>query len=269
MGTRKIDIQTKLYAANCCHYAAIMSFVCVLFSPFVVWSKGEVFGTFNRFGTGSFVASASTAEFVCGEQYCVTVNIPAQWNSWSDIENSELGCSNDTNIYRDFSFPYGFCEEVDGEFKTISSIRAIQAFILLALIFLMFSACAGCAVRVAKEGGVRIAAYLTFVSMICTVVAFSLMATNTWYSDLRNVGSFIPLKGSNGRYFAMPTRGWNYGPSFVITICVFIWTALSFIYFLIAAKMISEQVAEVNDNTDEHADYAPSPEVGKNAVAQA
>jgi len=84
-------VEGAIYGASCCNVVALIFFICVIFSPFTVWSVNSAAN--NRFGTGPFVPSASRYDFLCaaGEAYvwCIGTFVPQQWvNTYIIVMNS-------------------------------------------------------------------------------------------------------------------------------------------------------------------------------------
>uniref|UniRef100_A0A7S3LMN6 Uncharacterized protein n=1 Tax=Aplanochytrium stocchinoi TaxID=215587 RepID=A0A7S3LMN6_9STRA len=245
--TKPGKIEAAVHVSNVLNLLALILFFFVIFSPFTVWSINSAID--GRFGTGPFVSSSSTQDWVCdGSEWCGSNNstrIPAQWNIWSIVANSQTACSNGTNIYSDWSKPYGFCEKVDGEFKVIPKILAIQSFQILGFIFILFATCAGCSVRYSRSSGVFFAATLTFVAMVSTLASFSLMATTMWYQDLRSSkGTYLPVFSGDGRLYAMPVHSWNYGAAFGLVIVCWVWTLFAFRYYIYLGRLINDELDE-------------------------
>uniref|UniRef100_A0A7S3PGB3 MARVEL domain-containing protein n=1 Tax=Aplanochytrium stocchinoi TaxID=215587 RepID=A0A7S3PGB3_9STRA len=188
---------------------------------------------------------------------------------WSDL-NSDNVCVNGT-IYDLWAKPYDFCDEIGGTFDRGSYIKAIEAFVVLTLIFATFAACAGCSVRSSGSKGLYGAACFSFLTWLSAVVAFSIMVSsdNKWYHDLRSSsGTYIPMITNTGVIVPYPVKNFWFGPTFGMLITIFIVSLIAHCTLQGAALKIDAELqrreSTENFNTDE-IDYAES---GKPVMVQ-
>lgn len=239
----------KTELAACCNVIALVFMFFVAFSPLALWTQGILAispsntssSTFlTQVGTGPFVATVSTQPFPCGGN-CDGV-VRGQWVSWGDISSSDA-CEPDSDVFNLWSGRYGFCN--NGSFSKTSEIKALQAFASLALIFLLLSSCAGCSVSATRSRGANIAAVLTFLAMISSVIAFSVAASFQWYTDLRNGVGSMPFFTTSGNLIAINDIELHFGPPFGLTVLVFVITLFTFLAFVSEGRRIKQEQRDI------------------------
>uniref|UniRef100_A0A6S8DTX3 Uncharacterized protein n=1 Tax=Aplanochytrium stocchinoi TaxID=215587 RepID=A0A6S8DTX3_9STRA len=265
-GLNNGKFESIAHSASCCNTLALVLGLFVVFSPFYLWNSEYTYaGTYNRVATGPFIVSSTSETFNCG-LWCVGV-IDAQWNSFDEI-NSDNACTNDTNIFTEWSGKYGFCDSIGGTYSKPTEVKVLQAFVVMLMIFLILGSCAGCSVRSSKSKGLFLAAGLTFVSMICSIVAFSIVASSEWYTDLRNGVGSLPVKNNVGQLTAMTSVKLYYGPAYICMIIIFLVLLISTCNYCAAAKYIDKEYEDKFD-LDQESSSSPTGEYADGQVVMA
>jgi len=152
--------------------------------------------------------------------------------------------------------PYGFCD--GGEFTRGTEIKLIESFTLLTLIFSSFAACCGCSVRAAGSKGLHAAACLSLLTWVSAVIAFSVMVTFDWYTDLRsNEGAYMPFYSGSGdskTLVVQPINDLFFGPTFGMLVTVFICSFYAQISLHGAASKIDEELKESKNSKADYLD---------------
>jgi len=255
------EAEALAQTANCCNIFSFFFAWWIIFSPLIVWKRVLTAGIYNRLGTGAWVASSTTQTFDCGS-FCTGV-IQNQWVYWSDLDGSNV-CQNGTKIAELWAEPYGFCD--NGEFDRGTEIRTIEAFTILTLILSSFAACSGCSVYENGSKGLNIAGCMSFLTWLSAVVAFSVMASFKWYSDLRSEdGSYMPyftLTASGATIVPYQVRSMWFGPTFGMLVTIFICSFMAHVMFHVSARKIDAELASKDDNADYIQEGAPNTEEG-------
>mmetsp|Transcript_15849 Transcript_15849/g.17893 ORF Transcript_15849/g.17893 Transcript_15849/m.17893 type:complete len:267 (+) Transcript_15849:145-945(+) len=237
MSERIAVFEKATTVGRCCSCTAVFFAFFTLFAPFYMWnSSWDNTGLTISVGTGPYVASSISAAFDCG-LFCTGV-IAKGWTYYEDI-TSELACSNNTNIYEDWSGKYGFCDGLDGTYTQPSETRVIRALTVTTIVFLVLAA-TSCCTTIQTGKRAFIAGVFTFLSTIFAISAFSTFVASPWYKDLHAGTGSLPTMNTEGSLTAVTDVKLYYGPSLLSLIVVSVCSLVATFNFCTAAKVGGE-----------------------------
>jgi len=153
--------------------------------------------------------------------------------------------------YNTWSNRYGFCDEPNGAPKIPSSIKALQAFTILSLIFAVFATIVG--LQGLKKNTRFIGGTFALLGTIFSIATFSQGAATTMYSDLRLGTGYMPVNfavanTSSTVFVGLPVPQ---GMSFTFSYFAAVLEAIFLMYATFSFFRIRELPSEDDDITFE------------------
>jgi len=224
-------------ACNCC--VLILTAVAVG-SPYWMyigsWSGGWGTGSASAstYGTGAWCAGYNSASY--SSCFGCFYAWSSQCYDWSDQNTNVIcakyvaspdSCSIDYNAAATSTdlfecFGKYFCSSATEADFNPSEVQSLQAFSILALIFSFFAVLAGAA-GMSSPGSAKAAALCSFLTMIFSIVAFSVFASWDYAQALDDGNAGIPLLTATGPTVVV-TNLFGYGPAFGCSVTAFVFS---------------------------------------------
>mmetsp|Transcript_299 Transcript_299/g.326 ORF Transcript_299/g.326 Transcript_299/m.326 type:complete len:280 (+) Transcript_299:87-926(+) len=237
--------------ASFCNLLAVIFALVAALSPYFLKSDDPASSRFEyvQYGTGVF--SVSTFWVKLNSSHALRQTL-----YWDQLIANGAGCSNETNIYQDFSGRYGFCDRANGQMTKPAELKAIAAFVLLTVVFSGCTLVSLFCTRIYESWGLRFSAIFTILGMISSVLSFSLVAASEWLQDLLNDrNGVLPVKDTNtNQLVAITGLKLHYGPMYALMVSTFAILLLSCVSLCFAASI--EDVEKMEELGPENAEQS-------------